>query len=106
MKYDTMFGLFGALFSVFYFIAVEENFALVTYHPRLHQWVWGTDLAITGPAMYWYGWIGTAFVSAALITFAVHAIAARKLIPHWVGWTIPMLISGAFAYTLRGFFFH
>jgi|CryBogDrversion2_5_1035270.scaffolds.fasta_scaffold22255_1 hypothetical protein len=106
MKYEQLFGVFGSIFAVVYFIAVEENIALVTYHPRLNQWAWGTEMPLMGPAMYWYGWIGTAFIAASILTLAAASLFQRKTPPHWIGWSIPLLTIAAFGYSLRGFFIH
>jgi hypothetical protein len=106
MKHQHLFGLFAALFAPLYFLAVDQNIALFTYHPRLHQWAWGTDIALAGPAMYWYGWLASAAFGAALLTLAFYAMFERIRPPHWLGWSVPLLTICGFIYTLRGFFIH
>ena len=51
--------VFAVVFAVVYVIAVEENYALFTYHPAIGEFGAGVQQPKDGPAMYWYGWLAT-----------------------------------------------
>ena len=72
------FTLFSAMFAVVYVVCVEMNLALFTYHPRLGQWDIGTVPARTGPAMYWFGWLASAGLAAALATLQSNCAGCHK----------------------------
>ena len=98
--------VFAIVFAVVYVIAVEANYALFTYHPAINEWGAGVQQSKDGPAMYWYGWLATSGISAA-IAGAAAALwpesMARRL---WSGWTwvVAVGVMVAFCYLLRNFF--
>ncbi|MBV8165795.1 MAG: hypothetical protein JO021_03305 [Alphaproteobacteria bacterium] len=96
--------IFAASFAVLYVLAVEGNWALVTYHPRLNEWEFLTQPARSGPAMYWYGWLGTCFLGAAAASLAALPLTRRWAPPVWIGWAIPLAVMVVFVYLLRSFF--
>ena len=98
------FTLFSALFAVVYVVCVEMTLALVTYHPRLGQWDIGTVPARTGPAMYWFGWLASAGLAAALATLLATPLLRRIGPPVWIGWAVPLASLLAFFWFLRSFF--
>src|SRR5215210_7071586 len=104
MSYSRVIPIFAASFAVIYVLAVEFNWAVVTYHPRLGEWEWLTKPAKTGPTMYWFGWIITAFVAAAAISLAALPVTGRWAPPVWIGWSVPLVIMFVFVYLLRSFF--
>lgn len=97
---------FAAAYAILYFLAVDWNWALFTYHPALGTFGVLTTAAKAGPTMYWYGWMLTAALGAAVIAalaaFLPQGIARR--IPSCLAWAIPVCILVAFAFLLRGFF--
>ncbi|MGE3712108.1 MAG: hypothetical protein AB7G35_20880, partial [Hyphomicrobiaceae bacterium] len=70
MSIDRVIPLFAAAFALIYVIAVEMNWALVTYHPRINEWEWLTRPSKSGPAMYWFGWIATSLLAAGVLSLA------------------------------------
>jgi hypothetical protein len=104
MSTYRVFPIFAAAFAVIYVIAVEANLALVTYHPRTGEWEWLTQPAKSGPAMYWYGWIGTSILAACAISILALPLTRRWQPPVWVGWAVPLAVMAVFVYLLRGFF--
>jgi hypothetical protein len=104
MSYSRVIPIFAASFAVVYVLAVEFNWAVVTYHPRLGEWEWLTKPAKTGPAMYWFGWLMTSFVAAAVISLAALPVTGRWAPPVWIGWAVPLVIMLVFVYLLRSFF--
>ena len=98
------FPVFAAAFAVIYVFAVEQNWALFTYHPRVGQWGWLVQKGIQGPGMYWYGWLATSLLGASLVSLLALPVVKRGVVPAWVGWAIPLAVMLVFVYLLRGFF--
>jgi hypothetical protein len=96
--------IFAAAFALIYLASVENNWALFTYHARTGQWGWLVQKGIQGPGMYWYGWLGTAFLGASAISLLSLPLVRRVNVPTWIGWAIPLATMFAFLYFLRGFF--
>jgi hypothetical protein len=96
--------VFAAAFAVIYVFAVENNWALVTYHPKIGAWDWLTRPSRNGPAMHWFGWLGTAFLGATAVGLLSLALPKRLALPVWAGWGVPLAVMLAFVYLLRGFF--
>ena len=98
--------IFAVAFASLYLLAVENNWALFTYHPALETFGLFVEKTKDGPAMYWYGWIATAAIGAlAIATLASclpNAVTGR-IGPIW-SWLIPSLVMLNFAYLLRSFF--
>ena len=106
MKPAVFSTVFSAVFAVAYLIAVEQNYALFTYHPAVGEWGWGVQPAKDGPAMYWYGWLATAGIAAsllAMISSLVPQRAAQRIAPGWA-WVVPLGVMIAFVWLLRDFF--
>src|SRR4029077_16542298 len=60
--------VFSAAFALIYILSVELNWALFTYHPKIHQWGWLVEPARNGPVMYWYGWLVTSALGASAVS--------------------------------------
>jgi len=100
--------VFSAAFAVVYVFAVELNLAAVTYHPRAGVWeMWTQPAADAGnPAMYWYGWLITAAVGAALASAIALPFVRDREPPAWIGWAVPLAVMVSFLYFLRSFFIY
>jgi hypothetical protein len=96
--------VFAAACAVVYVLAVENNWALVTYHPKIGEWDWLTRPSRNGTAMHWFGWLGTAFLGATGASVLSLALPQRLVLPVWAGWGVPLAVMLAFVYLLRGFF--
>ena len=96
--------VFAATFALVYLIAVEANWALVTYHPKIGEWEWLARPSKNGPAMHWFGWLGTAFLAAGAISLLALPVARRWPVPAWIGWAVPLAVMLSFVYILRNFF--
>jgi hypothetical protein len=97
---------FAVVFSAVYVIAVEANYALVTYHPAIGEWGAGVEKPREGPAMYWYGWLATSTIVATIAGAAAALLPeelARRLWSGW-SWVTAVGVMIAFCYLLRGFF--
>jgi hypothetical protein len=104
MTYDRVIPIFTAAFALVYVFAVEQNWALFTYHPRTGAFEWLTKPAVNGPAMHWFGWIGTSALAATAISLAALPLTRRWAPPVWIGWAIPLAVMITFLYLLRSFF--
>jgi hypothetical protein len=104
MNIARTFPVFAAAFAVIYVFAVEQNWALVTYHPRIREWGWLVEPARSGPAMYWYGWLATSALGAVAASLVALPLTRRWTPPLWLGWVIPLIVMAVFVYLLRGFF--
>jgi hypothetical protein len=102
--------VFSVAFVVLYLVAMYDNLALMTYFPRIRQWL---PLAAVlpntaGPGMYWYGWIATSAIGAAacaalslLVPVNLLAPAARR-----ASWIAPIVVMLTLVYILRSWFLH
>ena len=104
MTLERLSPIFAAAFALIYVVAVEQNWALFTYHPRLREWEWLTQPAKSGPPMYWYGWLATSFLGAAVVSLVSLPLVRRWPPPLWLGWAIPLAVMASFLYFLRSFF--
>ncbi len=109
---DKTFPIFAAAFAVIYVFAVEMNWALVTYHPKINEWGWlvqpfrpSASGGRPDPAMYWYGWLATAFLGASVVSLLSLPLVKRWTPPDWIGWGTALAVMIAFLYLLRNFFF-
>ena len=98
--------VFAVVFAVTYAIAVEQNYALFTYHPAVGDFGAGVQQPKDGPAMYWYGWLATSSIVAFVAGVATSWLPAGLVQRLWSGWTwvIPIGVMIAFCYLLRNFF--
>lgn len=98
--------LFSATYAVAYVISVENNYALVTYHPAIEEWGWLVEPPRDGPAMYWYGWMATAGIVAVLLAGIAWFLPQRFGRALWSGWawSVPLVVIVFFGYLLRSFF--
>jgi hypothetical protein len=107
MSARTVFGIvFATAFALAYVVCIEKNWALFTYHPALGEWAWGVQKAKEGPAMYWYGWIASAGILAALAGGAASLLpqALTRRLPAALAWAVPLAVMLVFSYLLRNFF--
>jgi hypothetical protein len=99
--------VFAVVYTVTYALAVWKNYALFTYHPAIYEFGFGVQKAKDGPAMYWYGWMATSAIAAAIaggMASLLPAAAQRRLWPG-LAWLVPLGAMLFFAWLLRGYFF-
>jgi len=104
-RYAAFPAWFAITYSIAYLIAVTGNLALFTYHPALGEFGLWVEDSRDGPAMYWYGWLATAGLSAAIISLSgcqLPHLAAR--VRPALSWGIPIVAMLAFVWILRGYF--
>ena len=104
MNLEKVFPVFAAAFAVIYLLAVEQNWALFTYHPKLGEWGWFVQPARTGPPMYWYGWLATSALGATAASFLSWPLTRRWPAQFWLGWIVPVMVIFVFVYFFRDSF--
>ena len=108
-KSDTLtrvLPVFSAAFAIIYLVVEQNNWPLVTYHPRTGAWGWlhQPAAAANSPAMHWFGWLATSTVGATAVSLAALPLTRWREMPIWLGWAVPLAVMAAFAYLFRGFF--
>ena len=97
---------FALTASILYVVAMEMNWAALTYHPRPVDFDLGTQPPRDGPAMYWYGWMTTSALGG-VVGGIVAAVLARQVPGRvWLGlgWVLPALAMAASLYFMIPFF--
>jgi ABC-type branched-subunit amino acid transport system permease subunit len=102
MNLEKVFPIFAAAFAVIYLLAVQQNWALFTYHPKLGEWL--AQPARTGPPMYWYGWLTTSVLGATLVSLLSWPLVRNRPVQFWLGWIVPLAVIVIFVYFFRDFF--
>jgi hypothetical protein len=100
--------VFSVAYAVLYLAAMYYNLALFTYYPAAKQFnllVPATPRA-PGPAMFWYGWIGTAASGALALSLLSLLVPARGATRPWPGWSwvAPTAVFVILIVILRGWF--
>jgi len=98
--------VFAVAFAVAYIIVVESNYALFTYHPALGEWGAGVEKPREGPAMYWFGWLATTGIIAAVAGAAATLLpeSVTRRLPPSSTWVVATGVMVVFCYLLGGLF--
>jgi hypothetical protein len=93
-KLAELLPIFGIAFALIYAPTMDRNWALATYQPKQGIWQFGVHPGLEGgPAMYWYGFVMTAFLGALAVTIIAALIPERMLarVP-WpsLAWILPI----------------
>jgi hypothetical protein len=104
--FATFATVFAAAYAILYALAVFYNWALFTYAPATGEWGLLLTPARAGPTMYWYGWMATAALGAAVIAIIAALLpeAFVRRIPAALSWAVPMIVIVVFGFLLRGYF--
>ena len=106
-KFRTFAIVFGVATAVLYVLCDTRGWPLFTYHPGTDrvEWGWSPARRDEGPAMYWYGWIATSMLGAAILgglaTLLPESTARR--IPLALVWLVPVLAVPVLIYSLMFF---
>jgi hypothetical protein len=102
---ERLAAIFGIAFAIIYAPTMAFNWTFATYHPIQGIWQLGRAPPLGGgsPAMYWYGFVITAALGAAIVT-AIAALIPDSVLARipWSNlmWVIPILASIYMAYEL------
>jgi hypothetical protein len=101
---EKIIPLFAAAFSLVYIVSVEFNWALVTYHPKIHQWGWLVEPSRDGPPMYWFGWLITSTLGASAVSLISLPFLKNRPTQYTIGWVVPLLVTLSVFYLFRDWF--
>jgi hypothetical protein len=109
-RIETLFPVFGAVFSLIYAVVLDYNWALATYFPKQGFWQWGAAPPIPGeggPAMYWYGVVMTTALASLVVTAAVALLPekwrAQASLPS-LTWVLPLCAFAFLGWLLTGYY--
>lgn len=107
MSLGRFIAVFTAAFPVIYVPAVAWNWPVISYLPRSRTFHWlfyaAPPVQAPGPGMYFWGWMLTAAIGAAIIAFLASFVPEKIASRISVGWVPIFPICGVFAlvYVLR-----
>jgi hypothetical protein len=108
------FGSFAIVFAIaspiVYVVSELGRLPLFTFHPGTNRidFGWADAHPGQGPAMYWYGWLATTLIVAALLGWLATLLPRRaaKKIPLFLIWLLPLPALAILAYVLMPFWTH
>jgi hypothetical protein len=104
-KTERLAAVFAIAFAIIYAPTMDLNWTAATYHPIQGVWDLGKAAPKGGgsPAMYWYGFVVTAAIGAAIVT-ALAALLPEKLMERvpWasITWVVTVCVIAYIAYVL------
>jgi len=104
-KTERLAAIFAIIFAIIYAPTMDYNWTAATYHPIQGIWQFGRAAPLGGgsPAMYWYGFVITAALGAAVVT-ALAALIPDSLMDRvpWrsLTWLVPICSIIYIAYVL------
>jgi hypothetical protein len=104
-KTERLAAVFAIAFALIYAPTMDYNWTLATYHPIQGIWQWGRAAPLAGgsPAMYWYGFVFTSAIGAAVVTALASLIrdGLMERVP-WrsLTWIVPICAILYIAYVL------
>jgi hypothetical protein len=104
-RWGTFTLVFGIFFAILYVICDIAALPLFTYHPGTDRIDLGYAPARRdeGPAMYWYGWLASSSLGAAIMGGIVSLLPEkiRSKIPLALAWVVPLLLLPVLIYSLK-----
>jgi hypothetical protein len=104
-KVERLAAVFAVAFAIIYAPTMDYNLTAATYHPIQGIWQLGFARSLGGgsPAMYWYGFVITAALGAAIAT-AITSLIPDHLMERlpWrsLSWIVPICSVIYIAYVL------
>jgi hypothetical protein len=103
--FRTFATVFAIATPIIYTICEMRNWPLFTYHPGTNRvdLFWAAAIKDEGPAMYWYGWIATTLIGAAILGTLATMVPEKmtKSIPLSLVWIVPLAAIPILVYALR-----
>ena len=96
--------VFGICFAILYVVCDMAALPLFTYHPGTDRIALGYAPARRdeGPAMYWYGWLASSSLGAAILSVLAALLPdkIRGKIPLALAWVVPVVLLPVLIYSL------
>ena len=106
-KFKTFAVVFSLTAAVLYVVCDLLGLPTFTYHPATNRFEWGYGLPRRGegPVMYWYGWLATTILGAAVAGFLATLLPERitARIPLALLWALPLVAVPILAWSLMSF---
>ena len=110
MRWTRALPIFSILFPIFYEPTMYFNWPVATYVPQLSAWhAWRyLPMKAEGPPMFYFGWLVTAGVPAAVIAlvlaYAPEGVTRR--VPANLAWIAPVVVAVMLIDILSPWFTH
>jgi len=110
MRWSRVLPIFSVAFAVLYLLTMYFNWPVFTYAPKLRQFfpLRFAPAPSQGPGMYYYGWLVTVGVGAAVIAVVVAYLEEKsgRRVPASLTWAVPPLVALVILYILLPWFTH
>ena len=107
-KFGSFAIVFSLAFTIIYTVCDQLNWPLFTYHPAVQRLGMGFEPPRSGegPAVYWYGWLAMAFITAFAMGLAATALpqGSVKKIPSSAILVVPLIAFFILGWSLNLFF--
>jgi hypothetical protein len=99
---------FAAVYAAVYYVVLVNNWPVFSYGPAVGEWTLFNHAASDGPTMYWYGWIMSSAIIAAVVGAIVSLVPESLARWLWSGlaWLVPVCAIAAIFHLLGGYFTH
>jgi hypothetical protein len=90
---DSAFPItFATVFAIVYVLSLHFGWALFSYGPAGHEFMWFMRPATSGPSMHWYGFVATSGIVAGLVALIVSYLPGDlgKRLPNYLAWLAPL----------------
>lgn len=105
--FRTFATVFAIATPIIYTACEMQNWPLFTYHPGSNRidLGWAAAVKDEGPAMYWYGWVATTLIGAAILGMLATMLPEKvaRSIPLSLVWIVPLAMIPILIYALRFF---
>ncbi|HUB95686.1 MAG TPA: hypothetical protein VL993_07200 [Stellaceae bacterium] len=108
MRWTRALPIWTIAFAIIYVPTMYFNLPVFTYVPQMHAWHWlfyGPPKA-EGPGMFYYGWVVTSAIGAAIAAFLATLLPDATTRRIWSGftWLMPLCAVCVLIYILRPWF--
>lgn len=85
------FKVFSIVYGMFYTAFFMAAWSPIRYYPLDNQWTPAILGPEAGPAMLWYGWLGSALVASVVLAMAIPRRLSDR-IPANLTWILPSIV--------------
>lgn len=110
MRWMRALPIFSIAFPLLYLPAMDYNLPVFTYVPKLRVFhlLRYVPPSVEGPGMFFYGWLLTAGIGAAVIAAAASTLPEKSAtrIPSMLTWLAPLVVLAVLLDILSPWFTH